>query len=202
MTQFDILFLDIGGVLLTNGWDHQERENAAKRFNLDWEDFDQRHHEFYNLHEKDKISLDEYLQMVIFWKERDFTLQQFRDFIFAQSKPFPDMLELMKEVKQKWDLRIAAVSNEGRDLADFRIKTFHLDQFIDDFFISCYVGYQKPDPHIYRQALDVLQVKPNQVVYLDDRPNLVQAAAQMGIHGFVHTDYKSTKKQLNQLFSS
>jgi putative hydrolase of the HAD superfamily len=194
--RYDTLFLDIGGVLLTNGWDHKEREGAAKLFNLDWEDFEQRHDQYYPSHERGEITLDDYLEKVVFWKARDFSRQQFRDQIFAQSKPLPEMLRLMREIKLNRGVRIAAVSNEGRDLADFRIKTFHLDDFIDDFFVSSYVGIRKPDERIYKLALEVTQVNVGRILYIDDRQNLVEAAAKIGIYGFTHTDFKSTKAQL------
>lgn len=193
------LFLDIGGVLLTNGWDHLARRKAAEQFGLDEEDYQERHAQIYNLHETGKITLDEYLKNTVFWKKRDFTLQQFKDFMWAQSQPHPEMLDLMKQLKEQYSLKIALVSNEGRDLAEYRIKKFHLDAFADSFFVSCFVGFQKPDSHIYQMALDVLQVSPSQVFYIDDRQNLVDAAANLGIAGIVHSSFETTKQRLLSL---
>ncbi len=200
MPKVDTLFVDLGGVLLTNGWDRVARKNAAQQFELDWEDFEDRHKRVYDDHEKDKITLNEYLNAVIFWKERPFTLEQFRAFVFAQSKPFPEMLNFVSSLKKDHQLKVIAISNEGRDLAEYRIKTFRLDSVIDTFFVSCFVHYQKPDPHIYQMALDVLQMAKDRIIYVDDRPNLIEAGAKLGIRGIVHTSFESTRSQLLSLW--
>jgi len=196
MAKITTLFVDLGGVLLTNGWDRNLRKYTAQEFGIDWTDFEQRHHDFYDLHEIDRINLDEYLKKTVFWKTRNFSLEQIKDFIFAQSKAYPEMINLIKELKNHYHLKIVVISNEGRDLADYRIDTFDLTTFIDAFFVSAYVHFQKPDPHIYQMALDVLQLSQDNVFYIDDRPNLVEAAAVLGIRGIVHTSYVSTKQAL------
>lgn len=199
MAKIKTIFLDIGGVLLTNGWGRDSREKAVQRFGLDREDFQERHAKIYNLHETDKISLDEYLKQAVFWKKREFTLEQFKEFMRAQSTPFPQVLDLMQQLKKQYSLRIAALSNEGREIAEYRIKTFHLASFVDCFFVSCFVGFQKPDLSIYKIALDVLQVAPDQVFYIDDRPNLIEAASHLGISGIVHTSFEDTRQKLLSL---
>lgn len=200
MHKIDTLFLDIGGVLLTNGWDHNSRKRAAQKFGIDWEDFEERHKKLYPLHETDKITLDDYLLEIIFWKKRSFTLEELKEFIFSESQPYPEMLRLFKDLKKQYRLRIAAISNEGRDLATYRIKKFDLTSFIDDFFISCFVRAQKPDPYIYQVALDVTQVPTDRILYIDDRPNLIEAASNMMVNGFVHTSYERTAQKLRAIF--
>ncbi len=199
MSQITTLFLDIGGVLLTNGWDHLAREKAILQFKLDKEDFEKRHKQWYDDHEKGKITIDDYLNKVVFWTPRQFSMQQFKDFMLMQSQAKKEMLEFISHLKKEKNLRVAAVSNEGRYLAEYRIKKFNLTSFIDDFFISCFVGYQKPDPHIFKMALDVLQVSIEQVLYIDDRPNLIEAASKMGFRGIVHVSLDETRKQLDSL---
>lgn len=199
MKNINTLFLDLGGVVLTNGWDRGCRERASQHFGLDFEDFEQRHSQGYNIYEEGKVSLDDYLNKAIFWKKRDFTPQQFKDFMIAQSKPYPEMLKLISDFKKQYHLRVAVVSNEALDLTEYRIKTFNLTTFVDDFFVSCFLGYRKPDPHIYKIALDVTQVPIGQVLYIDDRKNLIDAASSLGIHGLLHTSYDSTRQKLTQL---
>jgi putative hydrolase of the HAD superfamily len=53
------LFLDIGGVLLNDGWDHLARRRAAKHFGLDRAEMEQRHNLNFNIYEEDKLTLDE-----------------------------------------------------------------------------------------------------------------------------------------------
>lgn len=190
------LFIDIGGVLMTNGWDHVLRKKAAEVFHFDFSDFEQRHREFYDLHETGKMSLDDYLEKTIFWKKREFTLNEFKKYMLDQTQLYPEMLALFTEIKATYRLKIAAVSNEGKELTHYRLQHGRLNLFIDNFFISCFLHVQKPDPDIYRMAFEIMQVQPVDILYVDDRPNLVAAAATLGIKGCVHTSQETTKKFL------
>lgn len=190
------LFTDIGGVLLNNGWDRNKRALAVKTFDLDATELNERHHLTFDTYEEGKITLDEYLDRVVFYTPRTFTKEQFKTFMYGLSEPIPDMLELLKSIKQKYKLHISVVSNEGRELNDHRIKTFGLGSFVDAFISSSFVHIRKPDEDIFKLALDIAQMQPEEVVFIDDRPMFVQVAAKLGIKGIVHTDYNSTKQQL------
>jgi len=157
------------------------------------------HNLTFDTYEEGKLTLDEYLSRVVFYQKRSFTRAQFRKFMFAQSKPFPEMIGLVRRLKSKYGLKIAVVSNEGRELNAHRIQTFKLDRFVDFFISSCFVHFRKPDEDIFRMALDIAQVPVRQVVYIDDRAMFVQIAKSLGIHGIHHTDYKSTRAKLAAL---
>jgi putative hydrolase of the HAD superfamily len=193
------LFLDIGGVLLTNGWDRHARQRAAEAFGLDHLDMDERHHLTFDTYEEGKLSLDDYLRRVVFYKERPFSLEEFKAFMFDQSQPLPEAFDLLKGLKMKYDLKVAALSNEGRELTAFRIRRFGLSSLIDFFISSCFVHFRKPDVDIYRVALDISQSDPQQVVYIDDRLMFVQVARELGIHGIHHTGMTSTRAKLADL---
>ena len=190
------LFLDIGGVLLTNGWDRKARRLAAETFGLNEEEMDERHHLTFDTYEEGKLSLDEYLDRLVFYRERSFTRDSFRNFMFAQSRALPEMIELVSHLKTRHRLKIAAVSNEGRELNEYRIRTFGLGRFIDFFISSCFVHYRKPDADIYRIALDIAQVAPDKVICIDDRPMFVDVARSLGIQGVLHTTYELTREAL------
>lgn len=192
------IFTDIGGVLLTNGWDRGCRRKAIDVFKLDPEETEERHHLCFDTLEVGKLSLDEYLDRVVFYKKQSFTRKRFRQFMYDQSKPFSDTIELVKRLKKQYDLKVAVVSNEGRELAEYRIKQFKLHELADFFIVSSFVHFRKPDADIFRIALDTAQVNPKQVVYLEDRPMFVQVAKQLGIHGLRHTDYSSTCQKLEK----
>jgi putative hydrolase of the HAD superfamily len=194
--QITTLFLDIGGVLLTNGWDHNIRKIAANKFGLDVDEMNERHHLTFDTYEQGKLSLDKYLDRVVFYQERSFSRADFKAFMYAQSKPFPEMIELMRALKRQYDLRVAAVSNEGRDLTMYRVQQFNLRSFIDFFVSSCFVHYRKPDEDIFRIALDIAQVRPDQVVYIDDRSMFVEVARGLGINGIIHIGYEATRASL------
>ena len=193
------LFLDIGGVLLTNGWDHNARELAAKTFDLDLADMEDRHHLTFDTYEEGKLTLEEYLGRVVFYQKRPFTRDRFRRFMFAQSKPYPEMIELVAQLKVRHGLKIAVVSNEARELNAHRIRKFKLAGFVDSFVSSCFVHVRKPDAEIFRLALDIVQTPARQVVYIENTPMFVQVAEGLGIRSVLHTDYRSTRAKLASL---
>jgi len=190
------LFVDIGGVLLTNGWDHHARRRAAKHLKLDWAEMQERHELNFETHEEDKITFQEYLDRVVFWQKRSFTRAEFRQFMFAQSKPYYEMIELIRNLKAKYRLKVVAVSNESREVNAYRIRQFKLDEFVDAFISSCFVHLRKPDADIFRLALDVAQVPARQIVYIENTPLFVQVAEGLRIRSILHTDYKSTCAKL------
>lgn len=190
------LFLDIGGVVLTNGWDHTMRQKAAESFDLDYREMNERHHLMFSTYEQGKINLDEYLSRVVFHQERSFSRQDFKDFMYAQSKSRPEVIGLVRALKTRYPLRIAAISNEGRELTIYRIRKFALGDFMDFFVCSCFVHYRKPDEDIYRLALDIAQVEPENSLYIEDRPMFVEVARSLGINGIVHTDLENTRAAL------
>ena len=196
--QITTLFLDIGGVLLTNGWDHNMRARAAEKFSLDYAEMNERHHLTFDTYEEGKLSLDEYLKRVVFYQPRDFTPDVFKAFMYAQSQPFPEMIDLMRGLKTQHGLQVAAVSNEGRELTTYRVQQFKLGTFIDFFVSSCFVHYRKPDADMYRIALDIAQTSPEQVIYIDDRAMFVEVAQELGIQGIIHTSYQATSKALTE----
>jgi len=192
------LFLDIGGVLLTNGWDRGIRTLAAQQFGLDEKEMDERHHLTFDTYEEGKLSLDDYLNRVVFYQTRQFTRDEFKIFMYAQSRPFPEMIELMRNLKKQYHLELAAVSNEGRELTMYRVQQFDLGSVIDFFISSCFVHYRKPDEDIYRLALDIAQVRPEEVIYIDDRAMFVEVARSLGIRGIIHTTYETTLAELKE----
>ena len=198
-TEITCVFLDIGGVLLTDGWNHESRTLAAREFDLKPEELENRHHQAFETYEVGKLSLEEYLGRVVFYQKRPFTRALFRKFMFAQSRPYPPMIELVRKLKAKYGLKIVVVSNEGRELNAYRIRKFKLDGFVDSFISSCFVHVRKPDSDIFRLALDIAQAPARQVVYIENTPMFVQIAEGLGIRSILHTDYRTTCSKLASL---
>jgi len=190
------LFLDIGGVLLTNGWDHQARKRAATYFKLEWDEEEVLHHLMFAAYEEGKITLDEYLSRTVFNEERPFTREQYRDFMFAQSRAYPETIELFTQLKVRYKLKIAVVSNEAREVNAYRLGKFKLNEFVDFFISSCFVHLRKPDADIFRLALDIAQTPVEQILYVENTPMFVDIAESLGIRSILHTDYKSTCAKL------
>jgi len=195
-TPFTTLFLDIGGVLLTNGWDRSARKRAATAFSLDLPELEERHHLTFDTYEVGKLTLDQYLNRIVFYEDRHFTKDDFMEFVYSQTEAFPEMIEMIKTLKKTYQLKVAVVNNEGRELNEYRIKKFGLNSFVDFFISSCFVHFRKPDADIFRVALDIALVQPGEVLYIEDRPMFITTAEEQGITGICHKDFESTRAKL------
>ena len=194
--QIKVLLLDIGGVFLTNGWGSQSRKAAAEKFNIDFSEMDDRHKIAFDAYETGKLSLDDYLQLIVFYQSRSFSKEDFKTFMFEQSQPLQPMIDWICRLKQQYKLKTAAVNNEGRELNDYRVAKFKLDRFIDVFVSSSYVHLRKPDKDIYKLAMDIMLVKPEEALYIDDRPIFIEVAKSIGINSIRHVNLEQTKQCL------
>jgi putative hydrolase of the HAD superfamily len=198
-SSISVLFLDIGGLILTNGWDRNMRLRAAETFGLEFDEMNERHNLTFDTYERGLLSLDEYLQRVVFHRPRPFTPEQFKTFMFEQSQLLNGNLEFFRSFADEYGFQVAAISNEGRELAIHRIRKFHLADFMDYFIISSFVRFRKPDEDIFRLALDLAQVWPEQALFIDDRLLFVEVAQGMGIHSVYHENLDKTCKAIEEL---
>ena len=190
------LFLDIGGVLLTNGWGHRSRNKAIAQFNLDAEEMNERHHLTFDTYEEGKLSLHEYLNRVVFYEPRTFSEEDFISFMYAESTELPGSIAFFKALKKRYQLRIIAVSNEVRELNDYRIKAFKLNELFDGFISSCFVHLRKPDKDIFRMASDISQTAPIHSLNIDDRSMFVEVAQALGMNGLHYKGLEEAKLTL------
>jgi putative hydrolase of the HAD superfamily len=193
------LFLDIGGVLLTNGWDRQGRHRAAVKFNLDEEEMNERHHLTFDTYETGKLTLDEYLTRIVFYTKRKFSKNDFIKFIFDQSQPIKGSLEFFKALKEQYQLRVIAVSNEAREINEYRIKKYKLNHLFDSFVSSCYVHLRKPDADIFRMACNVAQTPIPNILYVDDRHMFVEVARSINLHAYHFQGLDKAKEYMKSL---
>jgi putative hydrolase of the HAD superfamily len=200
MNGISTILWDIGGVLLTNGWDHQQRDAVLTHFGLDRAEFERRHAAVDQAWERDEIGVDEYLHETVFYQPRNFSQSEFLDTVFAQSAVLRDSgIGILHRLTASEEYVIATVNNEARALNEFRLKTFNLLDEFDAFFSSCYLGLRKPDPKIYRVALDVLQRDPSGAVFIDDRAENVAAAVSVGMHGIRYQSSEQLAAELSKL---
>ena len=197
MNSIRTLFLDIGGVLLTDGWSPHIGE-AAQRFGFDPEEAESRHRLTFAVYEEGKISLDEYLDRIVFFRERPFSREAFKEFVFSRSQSYPRMIDLFRRLKKRYDLQVIAVSNEGKELALYRNRKFDLGSLMDVFVYSYIVRCRKPDEEIFRVALEIAQEPPDHILYIDDQGLFVEIVAPLGIRGIHHTGYDSTQTALGE----
>jgi putative hydrolase of the HAD superfamily len=191
------LFWDVGGVLLSNAWDHVERDLAMGHFHLDKAEFEARHKEMVPAFEEGRLSLDDYLERSVFYQPRDFTREDFKRFMFSLSTPKMAVLEIARGLSSKYFM--ATLNNESRDLNQYRIKTFGLADCFDLFVSSCFVGLRKPDERIYRLALDLTQLAPEECCFIDDRPVNIEAAAKVGMRAVLMQDPAQLRRELQGL---
>jgi putative hydrolase of the HAD superfamily len=195
-----VIFFDVGGVLLSNGWGHESRQLAAKQFNFNFDEFETLHNFIFNVYEIGKISLDEYLDITVFNQPRAFTREDFKSFMYASSVELPETLQWLVQWKQQHpQIKFASINNEGKELNNYRIAKFQLHKCYDAFISSCEVGMRKPDPGIFKLAMGIMQVQPEHCMYFDDRVILVQAAQRLGIQGHHHVGYESTRKIIESI---
>ncbi|MGO9591622.1 MAG: HAD family hydrolase [Candidatus Acidiferrales bacterium] len=199
MAKVKVLFWDNGGVILTNGWDRGSRRNAVETFNLDWADFEDRHELMLNAFECGQASLDEYLRRTVFYRERAFTPDDFKKFMFSQSQPFPESLDFLRKLTATGRYFSAALNNESLEINDYRIRTFQLRHYFKVFFSSCYLGVRKPDRGIYSLALKISQSAPDECAMIDDRGLNLECAKEMGMHAIQFQNVEQLREDLARL---
>ena len=199
MPAIKAIFWDVGGVLLTNAWDHHERAEAFSKFSLDGTEFEKRHQPVVAAFETGEITLDQYLDETVFYRERAFTRDDFKSFMYSCSQPKPEVLELARWLGACKSLQMATINNESRELNRFRIEKFGLRETFDIFVSSCFVRLRKPDPAIYCVALDLTQRVPEECCFIDDRPENIAPAQELGMHGILLRSADQLRDQLHEL---
>jgi putative hydrolase of the HAD superfamily len=199
MPEITSLFWDVGGVVLTNGWDHNSRMEATKAFGLDWEEFRERHDLSMPAFDSGQISLNQYLDRTLFYRTRPFTREDFTAFMFAQSKEYPENRKVLDDVVRTGKYYVASINNEPRELNNYRVEAFNLRRDFQAFFSSCYLGARKPEETIYRIALEVSQRPPEKSVFIDDRPLNLECPRRLGMHAIHLQNAKQLREDLRAL---
>ena len=181
MSEIHAIFWDVGGVLLTNAWDHTERAAALEHFRLDEKEFHGRHEMVVSSFERGKISLDDYLDRTVFYRSRSFTREEFRDYMLSLSRPMTDVLAFARDLAASGKYFMGTINNESRELNLHRIKKFGLRDIFRVFVSSCFVGLRKPESGIYRLALEITQINPEECCFIDDRALNLECAAKLGM---------------------
>jgi putative hydrolase of the HAD superfamily len=200
MFPFDVILFDVGGVLLTNGWDHRERAAIVDQFHLDAAALEAHHAKAFEPWERGEITLDEYLDAAVFYEPRSFTHEEFFAAICAQSKELPDgAIRILKELAASHKCMVGSLNNEARETHEFRMQKFGLRQYLEFTFTSCYMGLRKPDPAIYRRVLGILGKSAERSLFIDDRLENVAAAAAVGMKALRFTGADALRRDLQAL---
>ena len=196
MAEITTLFWDIGGVILTNGWDRGSRRDAATAFHFDYEEFEDRHDLSFPAFDSGQITLNEYLDRTLFYRTRSFTREEFAAFMFAQSKEYTDTRAVLADAARTGKYFIGSINNEPMELNQYRIEAFHLRRDFIVFFSSCYVRTRKPEETIFRVALEVTQRPPDQCVFIDDRLLNLESPRRLGMSVIHHQNAEQLRSEL------
>ena len=198
MPKITTLFWDIGGVILTNGWDHDSRKEAAATFHFDWDEFRDRHDLSFPAFDSGLITLNEYLDRTLFYRTRPFSREEFTAFMFAQSKEYTETREILDRVTTTQKYLVASLNNEPLELNQYRIEAFDLRRNFLVFFSSCYVRARKPEETIFRVALEVTQRLPEQCLFIDDRPLNLESPRKLGMNTIHHQGAEQLRAELGK----
>ena len=199
MSDIHAIFWDVGGVLLTNAWDHAERMTTLERFRLDEEEFHSRHEMVVSSFERGKLSLDEYLQRTVFYRDRPFTPDEFRDYMLSLSQPKPEVLAFARTLSNSGKYFMGTINNESRELNLYRIQKFGLREIFRLFVSSCFVGLRKPESGIYRLAIEITQIDPHECCFVDDRALNLECAANLGMRTIQMQTLEQLRTELGEL---
>ena len=192
------IFFDIGGVLLTDGWGHDSRRAAAEKFGLDWDEYSDRHEKVGHAIETNRMSLEQYLDRTIFYGPREFSREEFRAFIFAQSQPKPESVAIVAQLADSKNHFLATINNEVLELNLYRLEHFGLRRYFRVFFSSCFLGLRKPDEAIYRLALQVTQEAPANCIFIDDREVNLECPRELGLNTILFRDAAQLRSELTE----
>lgn len=199
MTTITHIFFDVGGVLGTDGWDTEQRALAVERFGLDSTDFAQRHLEAIGMFETGRMTLDEYLDVTVFDAPRTCTREEFREFMFSCSEPFPDTIDIARALAAAGRYRMMTLNNESTELNVYRLMEFGLGDIFTTFFSSCWMGVAKPSRRIYELTLSMSQANPAHSVFIDDRAQNLTPARALGMHTILYRDARQLASDLGEL---
>jgi putative hydrolase of the HAD superfamily len=193
------LFWDLGGVLLSNAWDHNQRRQAMEKFQLDATEFEDRHEMLASSFERGKLTLADYLERTVFYRPRPFSVEAFREFLYSLSVANEEALAVARSLAASGKYFMGTINNESLELNEFRIEKFGLRDIFDVFISSCYVRLRKPDEAIYRVALEVTQMRPEECCFIDDRELNAEAAKRLGMSAIRMESAKQLREELSKL---
>jgi putative hydrolase of the HAD superfamily len=196
MSDVTAIFSDVGGVILSNGWDRNSRTAATKKFGLEWEEFEDRHDLAFPAFETGRITLDTYLERTVFYRKRSFTREEFIHFIFSQSAEFPESRAVLSNLAATGRYLLATINNEPLEINEWRIRRFNLRRDFKAFFTSCYLGIRKPDEGIYKLALEVTQRSPAECIFIDDRELNLECAKALGMRSILYQNAEQLRQEL------
>lgn len=199
MSPITHLFFDVGGVLLTNGWDRYCRAAAAEKFGYDHEAANKRHYEVADDFEDGRLSMDEYLDYVIFYEPRSFDRDTFRQFMRSRSTPHAGSFEVLRQLASEGRYVLSTLNNESTELNLYRIETYELGRYFSAFYSSSFLGSHKPNPAIFQKVLWITKLNPGHCLFIDDREDNITTATELGFQTIYLPDPGMLREKLAEM---
>lgn len=110
------------------------------------------------------------------------TVRRFvRAYQAVAAAPYPEVMALLRELKERPHVRVAILSNGAPELREIT-EASEERKLVDTAFYSCDLGIRKPSPAIFQFVLDALGAEPSRTLFVDDQSENTDAAAALGIH--------------------
>lgn len=193
------VIFDLGGVLLRTE-DRAPREQLARSLGMTYDELSQL---IFNSESARSATLGKITKQAHWVKVRDM-LKLSRDEFTRVSPAFwggdkmdENLIAYLRSLRSKY--RTALLSNAWDDLRENIESRWKIADAFDEIIISSEIGIAKPDPLIYRIALERLGVDPEEVVFVDDFIENVEAARSVGMIGIHFTSPEQARLELNNL---
>jgi putative hydrolase of the HAD superfamily len=199
VTDIRHIFFDIGGVLGSNGWDKEQRQRAVEHFGLNADDFHWRHEEVMGEWEEGRITLDEYLDVAVFYTERPFSRDEFVAFMYSQSVPNEATIAIARALSAHARYTLMTLNNESEELNIHRIEAFGISQIFEAFISSCWLGVRKPNRKFYYRALGIAHAEPASSLFIDDRQQNLTPASSLGMNVILFRSASQLRSDLERI---
>ncbi len=192
------VFFDLGGVIVRTEF-QAPRQQLADQFGMEYDDlnrivFDSETGVRATVGE---ISSEEHWAFVIQRLKRPASeLEAIREAFFAGDIVDRTLLDYIRSLRGKY--KTGLISNAWSDLRKFIIREKFGDAF-DAMIISAEVGAAKPDPKIFKIALEQFGVSPKEAVFVDDVYENIKGCEKAGMKGIHFKDLETALQQLKKL---
>jgi len=199
LANISTIFFDVGGVLLSDGWNHISRKKAAEQFSLDFDDLEAKHAPLADALDTGQLSVNEYIDKTVFYQSRSFSKIDFYQFMKDQSQPNSDTLALAAALAAQDKYFMATINNESAELGVYRIEKFKLASTFSVFFTSGFIGLKKPDSPIFERVLQITQKNATETVFIDDRDSNLVAPRHLKMNTIHFENVQQLTKDLANL---
>jgi len=206
MTDIRTIFWDIGGVILSNGWDRDQRERVLTPLGVDVAAYERRHEAENFYWERGRIDAETFFNRTVFHPsdsepaKQDFTFSDLWPKVCGESSfRYPESFDILLALKRSGQFKLETLNNESTELNEYRLDNFGLRPQFDYFICSGYVNEMKPHPDIFRAAVRISGQPASTAVFIDDKQTNIDAARYHGMQGILFESPAQLRSSLADL---